>query len=88
MRTRTFGQTTSALLSRPRKSSLQQLEVPVLVSHGLRGTVVLPATAEYIIKHCETSKASWYERVGHALFLKDAARFNRELAEFNDLCQH
>ena len=60
---------------------LQQLTVPVLVTHGRADTVVLPAMAEYILKHCKTAKASWYDGVGHAPFVEDAERFNKELAK-------
>lgn len=61
---------------------LEQLTVPVLVTHGRAETVVMPAMAEYILKHCKTAKASWYDGVGHAPFAEDAERFNKELAKF------
>ncbi|MFT4560492.1 MAG: non-heme chloroperoxidase [Gammaproteobacteria bacterium] len=61
---------------------LEKLSIPVLVSQGRKDIVVLPSSAEKILKHCTTALASWYEGVGHAPFLEDAARFNRELAEF------
>jgi non-heme chloroperoxidase len=60
---------------------LQTLEVPLLVTQGRADTVVLPATAEHVLATCPTSKASWYEGVGHVPHLEDAERFNRELAE-------
>jgi hypothetical protein len=37
---------------------------------------------ERILRACRTSKASWYAGTGHAPFLEDHARFNRELTEF------
>jgi pimeloyl-ACP methyl ester carboxylesterase len=40
-----------------------------------------PAMAEHILEMCPTATASWYDDVGHAPFLEDPARFNRELAE-------
>jgi pimeloyl-ACP methyl ester carboxylesterase len=61
---------------------LEQLSVPVLVTHGRADTVVLPAMAEHILNHCKTAKASWYDGVGHAPFVEDAERFNKELARF------
>jgi non-heme chloroperoxidase len=66
---------------------LEQLTVPVLVSHGRADNVVLPAAAEYVLEHCKTAEASWYDGVGHAPFLEDAARFNRELAAFTRRCR-
>ncbi|MFT4581235.1 MAG: non-heme chloroperoxidase [Gammaproteobacteria bacterium] len=61
---------------------LDKLDIPVLVSQGKKDIVVLPSSAETILKHCRTAIASWYDSVGHAPFLEDATRFNRELAEF------
>ena len=45
-------------------SLLQGITVPVLVTHGLSDTVVLPAMADYILKHCKIAQASWFEGVG------------------------
>jgi pimeloyl-ACP methyl ester carboxylesterase len=61
---------------------LSTLKRPVLVSHGRSDTVILPAMGERILKTCRTSTASWYPETGHAPFLEDPARFNRELADF------
>jgi non-heme chloroperoxidase len=73
-----------ALVSRSIESDelLETFTVPVLVSHGRRDTVVLPAMGEHILAKCRTSNASWYAGAGHAPFLEDAPRFNRELADF------
>lgn len=74
----------AALINRVIHSTdvLSALERPILMSHGLKDTVVLPAMGETILKTCATSTASWYSDTGHAPFLEDPARFNRELAEF------
>ena len=61
---------------------LSRLSVPVLVTHGLADTIVLPSMAEHVLEVCPTARASWYEGVGHLPFLEDPARFDRELAEF------
>jgi pimeloyl-ACP methyl ester carboxylesterase len=61
---------------------LSALDRPVLMTQGLRDTVILPAMGEQILKKCRTSTASWYPEAGHAPFLEDPLRFNRELAEF------
>jgi non-heme chloroperoxidase len=61
---------------------LSSLTVPVLVTQGREDIVVLPTMAEHILSTCPTATPSWYEEVGHAPFLEDLERFNRELAEF------
>ncbi len=61
---------------------LSSLTVPVLVTQGREDIVVLPTMAEHILSTCPTATPSWYEEVGHAPFLEDPERFNRELAEF------
>ncbi len=61
---------------------LSKMTVPVRVTHGVRDTVVLPSMGEHVLEVCPTAEASWYEGVGHAPFLEDPERFNRELADF------
>jgi non-heme chloroperoxidase len=63
-------------------SVLQGITVPVLVTHGRSDTVVLPAMADYVLMHCKTAKASWFDGVGHAPFLEEPLRFNSELKHF------
>jgi pimeloyl-ACP methyl ester carboxylesterase len=74
-----------ALTQKPHKDYapvLARLKVPVLISHGTAETVALPSAAEYALKSCPTAKVSWYEGAGHAPFVEDPVRFNRELAAF------
>jgi non-heme chloroperoxidase len=59
---------------------LRALDVPLLVTHGRADSVVLPAMAEHVLATCPTAEASWYDGVGHAPFLEEPERFNRELA--------
>ena len=61
---------------------LAKLTVPVLITHGLAETVALPTAAEYALKSCPTAIGSFYEGVGHAPFVEEPERFNRELAAF------
>lgn len=61
---------------------LQQMQVPVLVSHGKLDQHVMPAMAEHILQLCPTAQASWYETGAHMPFLEATTRFNAELAEF------
>jgi non-heme chloroperoxidase len=63
-------------------SLLQEITVPVLVTHGRSDTLVLPAMAEYIASRCKTAQVSWYDGVGHAPFLEEPLRFNTELKRF------
>jgi pimeloyl-ACP methyl ester carboxylesterase len=58
---------------------LRALRVPVLVTQGRADAVVLPAMAEHVLATCPTAEPSWYDGVGHAPFLEDPERFNREL---------
>src|SRR5260370_30426938 len=60
---------------------LSTLRVPLLIAHGRQDIVVKPSIAEHILEICPTATASWYDDVGHAPFLEDPARFNRELAD-------
>ena len=61
---------------------LSSLTIPVLVTQGREDIVVFPTMAEHILSICPTATPSWYEEIGHAPFLEDPERFNRELAEF------
>jgi non-heme chloroperoxidase len=59
-----------------------ELSKPLLVSYGAADTIVLPAMAELIQQTCPGCQMSAFAGTGHAPFLEDPARFNRELAEF------
>jgi pimeloyl-ACP methyl ester carboxylesterase len=59
---------------------LERIEVPVLVTHGRSDRHVLPTMADRIRSHCRTAEISLYDGVGHAPFLEEPERFNRELA--------
>ncbi len=61
---------------------LSRMTVPVLVTHGEEDTVVLPSMARHVLDVCPTAEASWFAGVGHAPFIEDPERFNRELADF------
>jgi non-heme chloroperoxidase len=73
-----------ALVSRQIDSDdvLSEMAIPVLLTHGDQDTVVLPSMAQHVLEVCPTAEASWYEGVGHAPFLEDPERFNRELTDF------
>jgi pimeloyl-ACP methyl ester carboxylesterase len=73
-----------ALISRQIDSDdvLSEMTIPVLVTHGDQDAMALPSMAEHVLEVCPTAEASWYEGVGHAPFLEEPERFNRELADF------
>jgi non-heme chloroperoxidase len=74
----------AALITRAINSDdvLTILQRPVLMTQGRSDTVILPAMGDHILKTCPTSTASWYPETGHAPFIEDSPRFNRELADF------
>jgi non-heme chloroperoxidase len=58
---------------------LRALTVPLLVSHGRKDSVVLPAMAEHVLATCPTAEPSWYDHAAHVPHLEEPERFNREL---------
>jgi non-heme chloroperoxidase len=73
-----------ALLSRTIDNDdlLAKLRVPVLISHGERDRVVHAHVAREHATLIPTAELSMYPDAGHAVFLDDTARFDRELAGF------
>lgn len=61
---------------------LATLSVPALISHGDRDSIVSPLMSERLVKHIPSATLSVYHGNEHTLFLSDAVRFNRELAQF------
>ena len=74
----------AAHLSRPPSDGavLRTIDVPVLVSQGDEDLLVSKGLGELTAALIPGAKLSMYEGVGHTPFVEDAARFNRELAEF------
>jgi pimeloyl-ACP methyl ester carboxylesterase len=62
--------------------ALAGIDVPVLVTHGTKDQLVLDSMGKFTASTVKGAKLSLYENIGHAPFWEDAARFNRELAEF------
>lgn len=62
--------------------ALRRMTVPVLITHGRRDTVVLPAAAEMAASTIAHARLSWFDDCGHSPFVEDAPRFNDELAAF------
>ncbi|NQV20091.1 MAG: alpha/beta hydrolase [Rhodospirillales bacterium] len=60
--------------------TLATVTVPTLVTHGSVDNVVLPLMAEVIMSAVPGAEKSLYDGIGHAPFMEDADRFNREIA--------
>lgn len=61
---------------------LPKLRKPVLITHGARDAIVLPEAARQHARAIPHAKLSLYPNVGHASFVENAPRFNRELRAF------
>lgn len=64
------------------ESLLSTIDTPVLVTHGEEDTIILRSAAEEHVDGIPNAEPSFYAGVGHAPFVEDPARFNRELREF------
>jgi non-heme chloroperoxidase len=60
----------------------KKLKVPVLVTHGEKDDLIKLDAARYTASVVPGAKLSIYDNVGHAPFLEQPGRFNRELREF------
>jgi len=61
---------------------LRTIDVPVLVTQGDQDLLVTRGLGELTAALVPGARLSMFEGVGHAPFVEDATRFNRELAEF------
>lgn len=61
---------------------LPRLRTPVLITHGAKDAIVLPAAARQHAAAIRHAKLSLYPNVGHAPFWENPQRFNRELRAF------
>ncbi len=61
---------------------ISKLDVPILATYGTKDTIALPIAGEHIVRVCKHARGSFYEGAGHAPFIEDPERFNRELAAF------
>ena len=74
----------AAHLSRPPSDGavLRTIDVPVLVTQGDQDLLVTKGLGELTAALVPGARLSMFEDVGHAPFVEDVTRFNRELAEF------
>jgi pimeloyl-ACP methyl ester carboxylesterase len=61
---------------------LRRIDVPVLVTQGVEDQIVLRGLADLTASAIPGARLSLYDGAGHTPFVEDAARFNRELADF------
>ena len=61
---------------------VDRLTMPVLIAHGAHDGAVSQASVDSLLKHLSNGQASRYADAGHAPFVEDATRFNRELMIF------
>jgi pimeloyl-ACP methyl ester carboxylesterase len=64
------------------------LTLPVVVVFGKRDAAIADATVDTLVAQVPGARSSRYDRSGHSPFAEDAARFNRELAQFVDRVWH
>jgi pimeloyl-ACP methyl ester carboxylesterase len=79
----------AALLGRPLDADdlYRAIDIPVLFSHGAGDPIAPLAAARHGHAITPNSQLSIYENAGHAPFLEEPERFNRELAEFVARCK-
>jgi len=63
---------------------VRRMSCPILISQGKEDTIVLPAMAKVIFSNSKNASISWFNDVGHAPFVEDVERFNKELETFVD----
>lgn len=63
-------------------SVLRAYRGPLLVSHGRKDSMVLPASAELVRELCPQAQLSWYDDAAHGPFFEAPEKFNDELAAF------
>ncbi|MCC2110924.1 MAG: alpha/beta hydrolase, partial [Hyphomicrobiales bacterium] len=61
---------------------LPGLDCPAFLCHGTADRVILPAMSEHHKALIPQSTLSLHRGIGHAPFIENPARFNRELAQF------
>ncbi len=63
---------------------LRGIQVPVLLSYGLKDRVVRPSMSKFTAAEVNGATESEYRETGHALFYERSERFNTELVRFID----
>lgn len=63
-------------------TTLSELDVPVLLTHGTEDAVVLPEASQMYAEFTDDSELSLYSETGHSPFWERPERFNHELRTF------
>jgi len=73
-----------AMLGYPKNNSdlIKKITVPVLISHGVEDMIVNYIDVVKVAKVLPNSTLSTYKEIGHAPFMEEPIRFNRELSSF------
>jgi len=71
----------------PYEEVLKKVRVPVLITHGEKDQIVLPAVSRYTASVVPHARTSFFPNAGHIPFREETGRFNEELAAFVNLCQ-
>jgi pimeloyl-ACP methyl ester carboxylesterase len=71
----------------PAIEALRKVKVPVLITHGRKDTLVLPAAVDMTLAVIPHARVSSFDDCGHSPFAEDAPRFNAELLAFIRSCQ-
>ena len=66
----------------PYENVLKSVNVPFLVSHGVKDKICVLDMAKYVASLVPGVQTSFYEGVGHSPFWEEPGRFNSELAAF------
>jgi non-heme chloroperoxidase len=66
----------------PYENMLKAINVPFLISHGVKDNICVLDMAKYVASLVPNPKTSYYEGVGHSPFWEESERFNSELASF------
>ncbi len=61
---------------------VERFVMPVLIVHGAKDTAMAQVAVDSLLKRLPKGQASRYDNAGHAPFVEDAPRFNRELSNF------
>lgn len=70
----------------PYEDALKKVSVPVLITHGEKDQIVVPAVSRYTASVIPHAQLSFYPSAGHIPFREDTPRFNRELEQFVTAC--
>ncbi len=75
-------QSITALRDLDLRDELEKIDIPVVIFQGTQDKLIEYALAEQLYKGIKNSYIVKFENSGHALFVEEAEKFNRELEKF------